>query len=313
VSITVAAPPNTPSFGGFRSAAGLGRSILRTGEGRVGGAILVIAVVTATFPDLLAGPYQTASLATGGFLQPPSPHHLLGTDEVGRDVLNLAVHGARVSLAIGTLATTIAVLLGTLIGLVAGYAGGWLDSWLMRLTDFFFVVPPFVLALAITPIALEAVGQSGEILGFRASLFIIVLVIGLTSWPFITRVVRSQTLSLRNRPFVDRARVAGTGPIAIMARHILPNVIPQIVANGALVIAGAIATETALAFIGLGDPLQPSWGTLLFLAQRAGAASAGAWWYVGSPGICVVVVILAFILIGEALDTTLNPRRRVIP
>ena len=313
MSVVIAPAATTARIGGIRSLTGLSRSVLAKGEGKVGIVILLVAFVMAALPDILTGPYQTAALATGGFLQPPSVQHLLGTDEAGRDVLNLVVHGARVSLTIGILATLIAVLVGTLIGLVSGYIGGWVDGWLMRLTDFFFVVPPFVLALAITPIALEAVGRSGVILGFRASLFVIVLVIGLTSWPFIARVVRSQTLSLRDRPFVDRARVAGTGPAAIMWMHILPNVVPQIVANGALVVAGAIATETALAFIGLGDPLQPSWGTLLFLAQRAGAASSGAWWYVGAPGMFVLIVILSFVLVGEALDTTLNPRRRVIP
>jgi peptide/nickel transport system permease protein len=183
----------------------------------------------------------------------------------------------------------------------------------MRTTDFFLVIPAFVLALVITPVFLDLIGTRGDILGFRPSLFVIVLVIGLTSWAFIARIVRSQTLTLRERPFVDRARVAGTGNLGIMVHHILPNLVPQIAANGALVVANAIYIESALSFLGLGDPLQPSWGTALYLAQRAGAASVGAWWYFGAPGLCVLLVALGFVLVGNALDDTFNPRRRVIP
>ncbi|MER8716252.1 ABC transporter permease [Mesorhizobium sp. M1295] len=274
---------------------------------------LAVFLVMAAMPDLLAGPLQTAINATGDFLAPPSSQHLLGTDEVGRDVLNLVVHGARISLTIALLATIISLLVGTTIGMTAGYYGGRVEVWLMRLTDFFFVMPSFVLALVITPVVLEVLGRGGEILGFRPSLFVIVVVIGMTSWAFVARIVRSQTLSLKERTFIDRARVVGTSNLNIMIRHILPNLVPQIVANGALVVANAIYVETSLSFLGLGDPLQPSWGTLLSIAQRAGAASAGAWWYLGAPGLCVLTVSLSFVLIGNALDDTFNPRRRVIP
>jgi len=183
----------------------------------------------------------------------------------------------------------------------------------MRIADFFFVVPSFVLALVIAPVFVEVVGRGREILGFRTSLFVVIVVIGLTCWSFIARIIRSQTLSLRERAFVDRARVAGSSDTSIMIRHIMPNLVPQMAANGALVVANAIYIETSLSFIGLGDPLQPSWGTLLSLAQRAGAASAGAWWYLGAPGVCVLTVALGFVLLGNALDNTFNPRRRVIP
>ncbi|WP_426411749.1 ABC transporter permease [Bradyrhizobium ganzhouense] len=270
-------------------------------------------LIVAAAPDAIVGPLETAASATGDFLAPPQGSHLLGTDEVGRDVLNLVAHGARVSLTIALLATVISLIVGTTIGIMSGYYGGTVDAWLMRLTDFFFVVPSFVLALVITPVVLEAIGRRGVILGFRPSLLVIILVIGLTSWAFVARIVRSQTLSLRERQFVERAKVVGTSHLNIMVRHLLPNLVPQVAANGALVVAGAIYTETALSFLGLGDPLQPSWGTLLSLAQRAGAASTGAWWYLGSPGVCVLAVSLSFVLIGNALDDTFNPRRRVIP
>ncbi|WP_018240951.1 ABC transporter permease [Ensifer sp. BR816] len=296
-----------------RAIKGFLRQLLGHGGAQLGLVCLVFFVAVAAMPNILVGPLQTAITATGDFLAPPSGQHLLGTDDVGRDVLNLVAHGARISLTIALLATVISLIVGTIVGITAGYFGGWVDVWLMRLTDFFFVVPSFVLALVITPVVLEVMGRGGEILGFRPSLFVIIVVIGLTSWAFIARVIRSQTLSLKERTFVDRARIAGSSDTSIMVRHILPNLVPQIAANGALVVANAIYIETSLSFLGLGDPLQPSWGTLLSLAQRAGAASVGAWWYLGAPGICVLMVSLAFVLIGNALDDTFNPRRRVIP
>jgi peptide/nickel transport system permease protein len=299
--------------GRARAIKGFLRQFLSYGGAQVGLVCLIFFLVVAAIPNILVGQLQTAINATGDFLVPPSGEHLLGTDEVGRDVLNLVVHGARISLTIALLATVISLVVGTTIGMMAGYYGGIVDVWLMRLTDFFFVMPSFVLALVITPVVLEVMGRGVEILGFRPSLFVIIVVIGMTSWSFVARVVRSQTLSLKERTFIDRARVAGSSNLSIMVRHILPNLVPQIAANGALVVSGAIYVETSLSFLGLGDPLQPSWGTLLALAQRAGAASAGAWWYLGAPGVCVLTVSLSFVLIGNALDDTFNPRRRVIP
>ncbi|MDF3218605.1 ABC transporter permease [Mesorhizobium sp. M7A.F.Ca.CA.001.09.2.1] len=296
-----------------RAIKGFLRQFLNYAGAQVGLVCLVFFVIVAAVPNILVGPLQTAINATGDFLAPPSAQHLLGTDEVGRDVLNLVVHGARISLTIALLATVISLVVGTTIGMTAGYYGGRVDVWLMRLTDFFFIMPSFVLALVITPVVLEVMGRGGDILGFRPSLFVILVVIGMTSWAFVARIVRSQTLSLKERTFIDRARVAGSSNFSIMVRHILPNLVPQIAANGALVVAGAIYVETSLSFLGLGDPLQPSWGTLLSLAQRAGAASAGAWWYLGAPGVCVLMVSLSFVLVGNALDDTFNPRRRVVP
>ncbi|THK35200.1 ABC transporter permease [Ensifer sp. MPMI2T] len=296
-----------------RAISGFLRHFIGHGGAQLGLVCLGFFLAVAAMPDTLVGPLETAITATGDFLAPPSRLHYLGTDEVGRDVLNLVVHGARISLTIALLATVISLVVGTTVGITAGYFGGLADVCLMRVTDFFFVVPSFVLALVITPVALEAMGAGGEILGFRPSLFVIIVVIGLTSWAFVARVIRSQTLSLKERTFIDRARVAGSSNTSIMLRHILPNLVPQVAANGALVVANAIYIETSLSFLGLGDPLQPSWGTLLSLAQRSGAASVGAWWYLGAPGVCVLTVSLAFVLIGNALDDTFNPRRRVIP
>jgi peptide/nickel transport system permease protein len=277
-------------------------------DGVVGAVILLVFAVLALAPQLFVGPLQTVTTATGASLDPPSAAHLFGTDEVGRDMLNLTVHGARISMTIGLLATLITIFFGAVIGIVSGYVGGRSDQVLMRLTDFFLVLPTFVLAIVLAPIILDIVGTDAELFGIRATLLVIIVVIGLTSWASMARIIRSQTLSVKERMFVDRARVIGGSRAHIMRRHILPNVVNLIVANAVLTFAGAIFTETTLSFIGLGDPFQPSWGQLLNAAQEAGAPGLGAWWYIVPPAVCVVVVILAFTLVGNALDDVLNPK-----
>jgi peptide/nickel transport system permease protein len=292
----------------LRSAAG---QLVRRPEGLIGVAILAVFTALAIAPSLIVGPLQTAVSATGGRLEPPSAAHLLGTDELGRDMLNLTVHGARISLMIGLLATFITVAVGVVIGIVAGFVGGFTDSGLMRVTDFFLVIPTFVLALILTPIIQDVVGNAAtEVAGIRMSLVVIIVVIGITSWSSTARIVRSQTLSLRERAFVDRARVVGASNGHIMRRHILPNVVNLIVANAVLTFAGAVLLETTLSFVGLGDPFQPSWGQTLEQARAVGAPGLGIWWYFGPPGICIVLVVLAFTLVGNALDDILNPKRR---
>ncbi len=278
------------------------------GDGVVGLAILVLFAVVALAPTLFVGPLETATTASGAALTGPSGGHLLGTDELGRDMLNLTVHGATVSMVIGFLATIVTIVLGAGIGIVAGFLGGLTDNALMRLTDFFLVLPTFVLALILAPIISDLIGSDAELLGIKATLMVIVVVIGLTSWAATARIIRSQTLSVKERMFVDRARVIGSGSGHIMRRHILPNVMNLIVANTVLTFAGAVFTETTLSFIGLGDPFQPSWGQILNAAQEAGAPGLGAWWYIVPPAACVVLVILAFTLVGNALDEILNPK-----
>ncbi len=292
----------------LRNARAFGRRYAARTDGVVGAAILVLFAALALAPALFVGPLQTVTIATGTALEPPSAAHLLGTDEVGRDMLNLTIHGARVSMVIGLLATLITILLGAVIGIVAGFLGGRSEQVLMRLTDFFLVLPTFVLAIVLAPIILDIVGTDAEFFGIRATLFVIVVVIGVTSWASTARVIRSQTLSVKERMFVDRARVIGGSRAHIMRRHILPNVVNLIVANTVLTFAGAIFTETTLSFIGLGDPFAPSWGQLLNAAQGSGAPGLGAWWYIAPPAVCVVVVILAFTLVGNALDDVLNPK-----
>lgn len=286
------------------------RRLIARPDGLFGLVILVVFTVLAIVPELLVGPLQTAVTASGDRLQPPTSAFPLGTDEIGRDMLNLTVHGTRISMVIGFLATAITVFIGGLIGIVGGFAGGRVDGTLMRITDFFLVLPTFVLALILAPIISDVIGTGSTVLGIRTTLIVIVIVVGITSWASCARLLRAQTLSLKERPFVDRARVIGAGPLHIVVRHILPNVVNLLVANAVLTFAGAVLTETTLSFVGLGDPFQPSWGQLLNAAENVGAPNLGAWWYFVPPGMCIVLVVFAFTLLGTALDDLLNPRRR---
>jgi peptide/nickel transport system permease protein len=280
----------------------------RNRAGIVGLLVLIVFTVLAIAPGFFVGPLDTVITATGEKLQPPSLDFPMGTDSFGRSVLNLTVWGTRVSMVIGALATVVTIILGALIGIVSGFAGGRTDQLLMRITDLFLVLPTFVLAVVLAPIILELVGADAEIAGIRVTLIVIVIVIGVTSWASTARVIRSQVLSVKERAFVDRARVIGAGGGHIMRRHLLPNVVNLIIANTVLIFAGAVLTETTLAFIGLGDPFQPSWGQILNDAQTVGAPSLGAWWWVAGPSSFLVAVVLAFTLVGNALDAILNPR-----
>jgi peptide/nickel transport system permease protein len=279
-------------------------------DGLIGAVILVAFAILAIAPDLFVGQLQTVITASQTGLTAPNAKDLFGTDALGRDILNLTVWGTRVSLLIGLLATIVTVLIGTLIGIVAGYLGGWVDTVLMRITDFFLVLPTFVLALILAPIILELVGTDAQLFGIRATLVVIVVVIGITGWSSTARIVRSQAISVKERAFVDRSRAVGAGSGWIMRRHILPNVMTLVVANAVLTFAGSVLTETTLSFIGLGDPFQPSWGQVLNDAQTTGAPGLGAWWWILPPAVGIVLVVLAFTLLGNALDDVMNPRLR---
>lgn len=285
------------------------RRVLARPDGILGAVVLVAFALLALAPDLLVGPLQTAVTATGPRLGPPSTDFPLGTDELGRSLLNLTVHATRISMVIGLLATFVTVVAGAALGILSGYVGGRVDALVMRVADFFLVIPTFVLAIILTAIIRDLLGTgSREIMGIRLSLLTIVIVIGITSWSSTARIIRAQTLSIKERAFVDRARVIGAGAGGIMRRHILPNVVNLIVANAVLTFAGAILTETTLSFVGLGDPFQPSWGQLLDAARTVGAPGLGAWWYFVPAGVCIVLVVFAFTLLGNALDAILNPK-----
>ena len=265
--------------------------------GMIGGTILIIFIMVSLIGPIIL-PFDTMKFGEAdNVLKPPSKEHILGTDDLGRDVFRNLLAGGRISLMVGVFATIISMFLGTAVGIISGYIGNKTDIVLMRITDFFLVIPwlPLVLVLA-------------AILG--TNIWNIILVIGLTSWAGTARVVRSQTLSVKERPFIERIRAIGADDKTIMMRHILPNVFPLVFANTILVTAVAILSETTLSFLGLGDVTRSSWGMMLHYAFQSGAASTGAYWYFLPPGICVVLVVLAFTFLGYSFDEILNPKLR---
>jgi peptide/nickel transport system permease protein len=225
-------------------------------------------------------------------MEPPSWEFLLGTDRPGRSVLLLTLWSARISLTVGFVATLLSVALGTIIGILAAHYGRGVSAGLMRVTDFFLVLPSLVLAIALSTVLERGIGT-------------IILAIGLTSWPSAARLVRAQTLTIEARPYIERAKALGGG-------HVLPAVLPLVFVNTTLAVGSAIVAESTLSFLGLGDPdpMRPSWGSMLRSAWLDSAIIANAWWYLLPPGVAIGVVVLAFTLCGRALETVLNPRLR---
>jgi peptide/nickel transport system permease protein len=227
----------------------------------------------------------------------PSWDFPMGTDNLGRSVAAQFVWGSRVSLFVGFAATVLTVGIGSVVGIASGFFGGRTDSVLMRLTDWFFVIPFLPLAIVLATI-------------LDRSLWNIVFVIGVTTWPSTARLVRAQVLTVKQRLYVDRARALGASRVHIVQRHILPNVAPLILASVTLAVPISILTETTLAFLGLADPNQTSWGKTLEEAFGAGAISRNAWWYYLPAGLGIVAVVLAFTLFGRALEEIFDPRLR---
>jgi peptide/nickel transport system permease protein len=266
--------------------------------GLIGIAILVFFIGVALFATFIQSPHAVdPSYVNGPVRHPPSVKYPLGTDNFGISVLSLVVAGTKVSLLVGLVASVLTMIIGALIGIVSGYRGGRIDTLLMRVTDFGLVLPWLALAIVLAAI-------------MGPSLTTIILVIGLTSWPSTARMVRAQVLSIRERLYVERARALGASDWHMIAHHVLPNVMPVILANAVLIVAIAILSETALSFLGLGDPLTVSWGSIIEDAFNGGATTLGAWWWIVSPGLCIVLVVLAFTFIGFALDEIINPRLR---
>ncbi|WP_406091912.1 ABC transporter permease [Streptomyces sp. NBC_01013] len=259
------------------------------------GGLVLIALIAVCAPVLTGSDAQSVTEAPGGALESPSAEFPLGTDQFGRSVLALLIWGARVSLTVGLLAAFLCVAIGTVVGIVAGHFRGWYSTVLMRVTDWFLVMPTLVLAIALATV-------------MDRSLWTVIIAIGVTTWPTTARLVRAQTLAVESRPYIERARALGGGHGHIMVRHVLPNVMPLVLAQTTLVISSAILTEATLAFLGLGDPTITSWGGMLQDAREAGAVSAGDWWYLAPPGIAIALVALAFTLCGRAIETVLNPK-----
>ncbi|OZI37854.1 ABC transporter permease [Bordetella genomosp. 10] len=257
------------------------------------GLLLILLVIAAALSADFAYPRNPLGLA-GRPLQWPgdNPRFLLGTDQAGRDIAAQILHGARVSLAIGLIATTLAAALGILIGSVAGYYGGWVDDVLMRITEAFQILPNFLLLLVLVAV-------------FGSDIRTVVVAIGIVSWPPVARLTRSEFLTLRNREFVQAGRGLGMSHTRLILREILPNALPPIIVYASVIMAVAILLESALAFLNLSDPNIPSWGNLI----GAGRGVIRVQWYVSAiPGVAILVTVLGISLVGQGLNDALNPR-----
>jgi peptide/nickel transport system permease protein len=272
------------------------RAVRRRPSAAVGIVVLLVIVAAAVLAPWLA-PYGLHE-QVGPPFEAPSWSHPLGLDDGGIDMVTLLMWGARISLVVGFAATLVAILIGGTVGVLAGYFGARVDTVLMRITDYFLVIPDVPLMIVVAAI-------------WGPSLFHIVIVIGILLWTSTARVLRAQVKSVRERVYVKRSRALGAGHARIVARHVLPQVAPLLIASTVLTIAVAIFDETALSFLGLGDPSRISLGKVIENAFERAAISAGAWWAIVPPGIVVALIILACSLIGGALEDALNPRLRV--
>lgn len=272
----------------------------RNSTGMIGLFIVIFFVVMALFAPFIATFSEPASLEWADVnpaYASPSLEFLFGTDFYGRDVFSLTMFGSRPSLIVGLLASLISMILGTAVGLISGYLGKMTDEILMRITDFFLVIPWFPLMIVFASL-------------MGPSFTNIIIIIGITSWPWTTRIIRAEVLSVKEKPFIERARGIGAGNTRIIFKHIFPNVFPLVVANTVFLVANSIFSESFLDFFGLSDPTMVSWGTMLEQAYAKGAFSSFAWWYILAPSACIVLLVVAFFLIGEALDEVLNPKLR---
>ena len=295
----------------------------------IGLGVLVVFVLVALFAPLIASRDQTSEVyaaknrqpiaaapgyhcPTGSYVTDPQTgqrkpsdvcpkseeqFYPLGTDGAGRSVLALLVWGARISLIVGLVATLMTMIIGAGIGMVGGYFGGATDAVLARLTDWFLVVPWIALAIVLASVLGQSLGN-------------IILVIAVTSWAVTARLVRSQTLTVTTRAYVERSRALGASHWHVITRRVLPNIFPVIFANTILTVALSILAESLLSFLGLGSPLSVSWGTTLEQAQSFGATTGGQWWWILPPGVAITLVVLAFTMCGFAVEEITNPRLR---
>jgi peptide/nickel transport system permease protein len=259
----------------------------------VAGLVIVILLFLVSFLASFISPYGPDHLDLYHVLMPPSTAHWFGTDELGRDVFTRVVHGARISLKVGFVSMGIAICVGAVAGLVTGYYGGLLDAVVMRFVDVMLCFPTIMLILAV--IAL-----------LEPSIWYIMIIIGLTGWMGVARLVRSEVLSLREREFVLAARALGASDRRIIFRHILPNALSSLLVAGTLGVAGAILTESTLSYLGLGvQPPTPSWGNILTAGKEY---LEFAWWLSLFPGLAIMVTVLSYYLLGEGIRDALDPR-----
>ena len=257
------------------------------------GALIIFSLAVVAVIAPLIAPFNPNQQDILHRLEPPSHKHLLGTDDLGRDLLSRIVYGTRVSLFVGFVAVGIAIMIGSLLGLISGYFGGRLDSLIMRFVDIMLCFPTFFLILMV-------------IAFLEPNIWNVMVVIGITGWPGLTRLVRGECLSVREREFVQAAKALGLSNRRVMFVHLLPNVMAPILVSATLGIGGAILTESALSFLGLGvQPPTPSWGNILTAGKDYITL---AWWLSLYPGLAILITVLAYNLLGEGLRDVLDPR-----
>jgi peptide/nickel transport system permease protein len=272
----------------------------RSGSGLLGIALLLSFILIAVFAPFISpyDPYDRVDRP----LRPPSDKYLLGTNDIGQDIFSELIYGTRVSLTIGFMAAIFTVTIGTLMGVVSGFVGGTVDEVLMRFTDVVMILPNIPLLILLMAI----IGKS--------SFFIMVLAISLTGWTGTARMVRSTTLSIKERMYVEASKAIGAGDGHIILKHILPNVSPLIMATTIYQVAGAMMSEASLAFLGLGDPSNKSWGMILHYAETSGGwyANMGypAFWWIIPPGVCIALTVASLTLMGQTVEEIINPRLR---
>lgn len=272
------------------------RQVFRQRSAVIGLVIVGVFVLSAVLSPVIA-PYSVTASSCKVFA-PPSHAHWLGCDGAGIDELSLVLHGGAVSMVVGLFSTLIAMTVGAGFGILSGYFGRWVDVVLMRITDYFLVVPQIVLMIVIAAL-------------WGPSLTHVIIVIGALMWTGTARVIRAQVMSLREHVYVRRVEALGAGHLRIIFRHILPHVGPLLVANAIIAITSAIFNETALAFLGLSDPNGVTWGTIMENAFGRAATSAGAWWAIVPAGLAVAFFIVGCYLIGRSIEDALNPRLRI--
>lgn len=265
------------------------RRVMQNRGAVAGGVVLAVILVCAVAAPLIAPGDPMAT--RGRPLLPPGGQFPFGTDMLGRDVLAGIVHGARISLLIGVMSTFAAVLIGVTVGAIAGFFGGWVDEVLVRFTEFFQTIPSFVFAILLVAI-------------MRPGLASIIIAIAVVTWPPIARLARSEFMSIRHREFVEAAVLSGVSQGRIIVTEVLPNAASPLIVVSSLMVATAILTESALSFLGLGDPNHISWG---YMVGAARTVFRQAWWLSVFPGLAIALTVLAINLVGEGLNDALNP------
>jgi len=277
------------------------RLVLKHPLAKAGAVVLILFAILAIFAPFIA-PYDPEEILedkAGTWLtyKTPSPRFWLGTTDMGRDILSQVIYGTRTAFMVGVLAAVMVVVIGTVIGLVAAYFGGWVDQVVMRLVDVVYGIPflPFAMVLV-------------TVLG--GSQWNVIIAISVLLWRETCRVVRSQVLSLKERPFIEVARSSGAGHLRLIFVHLAPNVYPLSVLYGVFAVGWAIITEAGLSFLGFGDAKSMSWGKMLQEAYAAQALSQGAWWWIIPPGVAIVLMVMSTYFIAQGIEQVVNPKLR---